>query len=410
MLPAKVFLAIIALMARIRAYSIGIVSLSLLLVLAYELFGQVKRDDFRRTLTEKAGLTAADFNRLAAGETVVSLIETNDKQEVAVVGAAMIKLVRPVTLADLRASLSQKRGGDGSRFSDPPRITDLADLRLTKDDVKVLRKCKVGDCDLNLSESAIRLITALAAASDNDRLEQQTKIFTQILLEHLLAYQADGDRSLGEYANRGRKVILSAAHEKLLRDALLLKEVAPELAAELGRYPQEPTGRVETEFFWNTFDFGLKPMLTVSHVASYPAGGSTPGPLVIATKQIYASRYLDASLTLAMIVAVGDSANSETYLVFTDRSRSDALEGMFGSFARRVVRNEAVKRVEEIVGQAKARLEDPDPQAESTPVPPEDGILSRAISWATNPTALAVVAAAALLLIFLLRPMGRQGK
>jgi len=398
-----------AAMSRNRIFVSVIISIAALHGPAIDVFGQVKRDDLRRTLTEKSGMTAADLDRLAAGEVVVVPIETNDKQEVAVVGAARLGLVRAITIADLRSSLAPKRStevGDGAKFSTPPRIENLADMRLTEDDVEELEKCRIGDCDLNLSESAIRRLIAVRDGATDNRRDRLTEAFAKVLLEHLQAYQASGDRALGEYVNRRKKVSLSEAHQKLLRDALLLEEVAPDLAAELLRYPNDPSGSVESEFFWSTFDFGLKPMVTISHVLSFPADGATPRPLTIATKQIYASRYLDASLTLAMIVLVGDAAPYETYLVFTDRSRSDALEGMFGGFARRVVRNEAVKRVQELVATAKSRLEAP-LQPEPTPAPPEKGTLTRITEWITSPWGL-IFAAAALVILFLLFRRGRR--
>ncbi|MGD9590238.1 MAG: hypothetical protein AB7Q37_12130 [Pyrinomonadaceae bacterium] len=393
-------------MFRIRRFAIIAASFAMLVGAALAVHGQIKREVFRSNLTDKAGLTAADLGRLAAGEAVVAAIETNDKQEVAVIGVVRVTSKRSLSIEDLRSSLSPRQNsevGAGEQFSTPPRIEDLSRIRLRDDDIEELLKCEVGNCDLNLSESSIWRIRDAAAQGDGQIKDKLTNIFAQVLFEHLSAYQKAGDSALGDYANRGRKVVLSDAHAKLFRDTLFLSETAPSLYEALARFPAGDQSAVASEFFWSTVDFGLKPMITLSHLSYYPAGPQPSDVLVVATKQIYASRYLDASLTLALIVAVGDAEKKEMYLVFTDRSRSDALEGMFGSFTRRVVKTEAVKRVTDIVATAKARLEQTEhPAAPDTPEPAADTMLSRAIGWISTPLGIAAVAAAILLLGFIL--------
>ncbi|MBK9155580.1 MAG: hypothetical protein IPM25_15455 [Chloracidobacterium sp.] len=393
-------------MPRCRILVLAAVSIAVLLGASRAAPGQITQDVFRRTLTDKAGVTAADLERLSAGEAVVAAIETNDKQEVAVIGVVRIAPKRPLSIEDLRSSLSPRQNtevGAGEKFSTPPRIEDLSEVRLTDDDVEELLKCELGNCDLNLSESSIRRIREAASQGDGQIKDKLTQVFAQILFEHLLAYQKAGDSALGDYANRGRKVRLSDAHAKLFRETLFLSKAAPPLNEALARFPAGDQAAVASEFFWSTVDFGLKPMITLSHLSYYPSGPEPSDVLAVATKQIYASRYLDASLTLALIVPVEDGEKKETFLIFTDRSRSDALEGMFGSFTRRVVKTEAVKRVTDIVATAKTRLEQTDrPAATVTPEPAADTMLSRAIGWISTPLGIAAVAAAILLLGFIL--------
>src|ERR1035437_8151582 len=64
-----------------------------------------------------------------------------------------------------------------------------------------------------------------------------------------------------------------------------------------------------------------------------------PGQAVIASKQIYASHYFDASLGLtAAIDDPGAAAGPGMYLVHLNRSRIDLLRGFFGGLRRAFLR------------------------------------------------------------------------
>jgi len=74
---------------------------------------------------------------------------------------------------------------------------------------------------------------------------------------------------------------------------------------------------------------------SVTHVSIYVQ----PGRTVIASKQIYASHYFDASLGLT--AALDDSASapgSSMYLVYINRSRIDLLSGFLGGLRRAILR------------------------------------------------------------------------
>jgi hypothetical protein len=114
-----------------------------------------------------------------------------------------------------------------------------------------------------------------------------------------------------------------------------LGEFVPEFREYLAQYPSQPLPGVGEFFYWSTESFGLKPVASITHVYVYVQ----PGRAAIASKQIYASHYFDASLGLtAALDDPGDASNPGMYLVYMNRSRIDLLSGFFGGLRRVILR------------------------------------------------------------------------
>ena len=76
-------------------------------------------------------------------------------------------------------------------------------------------------------------------------------------------------------------------------------------------------------------------MSSVTHVSVYVQ----PGRAVIASKQLYASHYFDASLGLTAALDQGAGpVHPSMYLVYLNRSRIDLLAGFWGGLRRAIVR------------------------------------------------------------------------
>ena len=81
------------------------------------------------------------------------------------------------------------------------------------------------------------------------------------------------------------------------------------------------------------------------------------GPqILIASKQIYASHYFNASLALTAFVTV-PGATQGAYLVSENRSRADGLEGPFGKIKRGVVEKKALEGLKAILEHSQMTLE-----------------------------------------------------
>jgi hypothetical protein len=76
-------------------------------------------------------------------------------------------------------------------------------------------------------------------------------------------------------------------------------------------------------------------------------------------KQLFATRYLESSLAFTYLVSFRGNDATETYLVFTNLSKSDALTGAFGGVKHSLVEKAAFEGTSEMLSLAKYRLENP---------------------------------------------------
>ena len=97
----------------------------------------------------------------------------------------------------------------------------------------------------------------------------------------------------------------------------------------------------------------MAPFITVTHVTIVCPSTAT---CVMTTKDVYSSRYIDASL--AMTIATDSLASPAAfYLVYGNRSRANALKGGFSSLRRLLVERRARGSLEENLRTLKIQLE-----------------------------------------------------
>jgi hypothetical protein len=368
---------------------------------------QVPYGEFRKLLVKYARLTDAELATLDKGDVVSKLLEAEDKQEISAFGIVRMKALPKIGMQAFRDSISPKGSqtmANGGKLSEPPKIDDLSELVLEDGDFEELRKCRVGECDFNMSAEMIRRFQSEIDWGAADSRSKATTLMKQMLVAYAREYSTGGDSGLGRYDNRRRPVDLTASHRKLLTEALFIDELAPELLEFLRDFPSKTAADIDSSLHWSVVDFGLKPSIAVSHSAAYNETSGAEEQLFLATKQIYASRYLDASLTLTMLISVAAENGEDTYLIFSDRSRSDALTGPLGGFARSVTSNEAVERVTGLLEKAQLRLLTAARTIEEPIVPErEPGLTDRLVELAQRPIVWLGVLAAAGLILYLWR-------
>ncbi len=139
----------------------------------------------------------------------------------------------------------------------------------------------------------------------------------------------------------------------LLSRTPYMDTLVPGLSEHLREYPTRRLDGTEDLLYWSKEKFGFAPFITVTHVtiARDPAGDD-----VFTSKDVYSSRYFDASLTVT--VASDAGANSGAfYLVYINRSRANALRGSFAGLRRTLVDRRAKSSLEENLKALKLRLE-----------------------------------------------------
>ncbi|MEQ1643838.1 MAG: hypothetical protein ABL959_10370 [Pyrinomonadaceae bacterium] len=391
----------------VRILNVSIYLVLLLLVaLTSASPGQLPKDLFLNQLA--ATVTDSELTSLQNGNVLVKVLPSRDKREISVLGAVKLRDVRDIALARFRSGLSQKNNKavlGGGILSPEPGSQDLVGLTLDDRDIEKLKICTVGDCDLKLSAPMIRRFNTEIDWNSAEQKVQATEIFKTLLVDYVRDYLKRGDRALIEYADKRKPVRLADEYGAITEASVLVRSFAPELLEYLRKFPAVELPGTESRLDWSKVDSGLKPIITFTHSVGYSRRSQDDLFLTIATKQIYASHYIDASLAFTSFVRFGSGESAEEYLLFTSISRSDSLDGALSGMAHAVVEREAVQKAEDLLRNSKTRLEAKDPAAQRpADQDNESGIFARILELSQNVTvgilAVLVLAALALFLAF----------
>jgi hypothetical protein len=141
-------------------------------------------------------------------------------------------------------------------------------------------------------------------------------------------------------------------------DPITLKYL-PRLRRHLLGYPNSSPERFTDFTYWSKELVRRRPVVSITHVAIAPAVDQSPIAYAVASKQIYAMHYYDASLGLTLLVPDATAAEPATYVVYVNRSRIDLFEGVFGGMIRRIVAGRARGLVSEQLLRLQRVLADP---------------------------------------------------
>lgn len=312
-----------------------------------------------RLLQQRLGFTTGELAALERGAAPARSLRAEDRREIAAGGAvrvgvpAQFFLQRFVDIVSFKQSPIVRQIG---KFSDTPRRDDLAALTFDHADLEGLRSCRVGDCDIQLSAPQIRRIQGEVNWSRPDARAQANRVLRELLFEYVEAYSRGGNHSLLEYANE--KAVLRVGDE--------LKSLVAHSGQILGSMPAfgdmllnpASNARPNEEFiYWSKEQFGLKPVVSITHVIVYLPQRSDVPDVVIASKQIYASRYLAGSLAITMGIDASTQGAPAFYLAYANRTRPRAFPPLIGGLVRRVAQRQTRDGLEEQLLLAKGRLE-----------------------------------------------------
>jgi hypothetical protein len=306
-------------------------------------------------------LTAADYVKLNAGESIVELLPADEK-EVAV-RAITQTAAPPSRLIEWTRHIEELHKGRYvsaiGRFSQPPRMADLEGLSLDDEDLTDLRRCRPGRCGVKLSDAEIaRVREAIAAAgADWQRTIQDT--FRGIVLARAEAYLAEGHAPAVSYHDAKRQVMLDSEFAAIASEVALLHPRLFPLTNYLALYPKGEMSDVESFLYWSKETLGAKPIVSITHVVMMEGRGERRNEALVARKLVYASHYILASLSFTAISAPPDG--TQQYLVYLNRSRSDVFSGLFGGFIRRTIARRLRAEAPQALQALRQRLESAPP-------------------------------------------------
>lgn len=282
-------------------------------------------------------VTADEREALDRGEVIGRVLPARDR-ELAIFAVAALNVPadrivdRARNIADFKQSPFVLQI---QRFSDPPRLEDLARLTLDRVDVEAIQRCRPGRCKVKLGADEMRTLQRVAASSRGDRAALDAA-FRALVLERVHAYLARGHRGLPEYRDHAKPVNLAETFSTLLKRFPFLGWRVPEVQRYLDDYPEAPLAGAESFLYWSKEKVALKPVVSVTHVTIVRGNGRPALPdVLVVSKQVFGLHYTDASLGLTALLA--DGASSRQYLAYVNRTFVDGLEGPLGGLKRLIV-------------------------------------------------------------------------
>ena len=306
-------------------------------------------------------LSAADLRELRAGTAVVKSLEAGARQEMAALGVVSIDLRSDEFITRFR-DIEKFERGPGiphlGRFSNPPRIEDLASLTLPPEDVKALQRCRPGDCNLKLPAEAMNRLRAEVNWASPAAAREANEAMRRFLLELVLAYQTRGNEALGRYDDGPQPLPIAEQFSALLAQPSVVPVQIPALLTYLRDFPRNRPKDAEEFFYWANVEFGLKPTIRISHVVIQPLSGAPSNvSYAIAIKQLYASHYFHTTLELRFLINRTTSDKRGFYLVSVIRSRNDGMTGFTGSLLRPVINRRGRSGVRRYLEYVKGQME-----------------------------------------------------
>ncbi len=344
-------------MARI----LGSIVVCLWLLWAAEAWTQAP-DTLYDFLQQQMGLSAADFSALRQGRVVGTVPTALNPREIAAFGVVRVNApIRTLAgaLVDIETYMRGEAVLESGRFSNPPALADLKGLTVQDADLDALRVCRVGNCGLKLSAAMIERLHREVPWSAADWRAQATARLKQMLVDYVTVYLHDGTAALAEYVDKALAVKLADETRSLVSASPYLKDHAPEFLGHLGRpattAPLAGTTRV---IYWAKEQFGFKPTITISDVTTYQPGAGPAGTILVATTQLYATHYFEASVALTVATTTGGPPAQPGFdLLYMHRSRIDSLRGGFVGLKRFTAGRRLRNRLEAILQQHKTHVE-----------------------------------------------------
>ena len=255
-------------------------------------------------------------------------------KQIGVIAASAIAISPDAFISRVRAAGGLKSPDAlGGRFDDPPALENLARLSLDAGDLDRLRRCRPGDCRLNLSDHEISAVRQALATILGGGASQANQVFREVVLDRARRYQSGGLKSLPDYHDRREPVRPAVIFSEILQQTPYLKSDVPGIAAYLEQFPFGDTAGSESSLQWSRVMMNDKAVVMVTHLSIFrPQPGPRVPTVLVAGKQVYASRYMNGELTLTMLFA--GTGGSPGYLVHVHRSQLDELEGTFSGLKR----------------------------------------------------------------------------
>jgi len=317
--------------------------------------------DLQAYFTDYIGLTVDQIASIRGGQAITKVLASRSPAEIFLFGAIHIEST-PEEYLELSRDFARLRTVLGylalGQFTNPPQLSDLRGFGFDSDEVKMLKSCQPGNCQLQLPSSYIEDLQRTVDWSAPDVEERVNQILQTTALNLLIAYQCEGDRILGTYNDKRNPTDVARQFEYMLSYWRALPRYLPDFYNCILAYPKGKSENVEDSFYWAKVKFGLKPTLRVVHVLTRKSERRGEPVYAIAEKQLYSSHYFETALDLTFCIRDrGEPKRPGFYLVKVMGSEQAGLTGMKGSMVRKVAVGRSASSLQESLIVIKETLE-----------------------------------------------------
>jgi hypothetical protein len=272
---------------------------------------------------------------LRSGRTIVRLLDAVGPAHLVVFAASHIDVTPQRFAEGIRNSPRLWVGPKVPRtgtFGNPVRAEHVARMTLDRDDVRALLGCRQGDCDVKLSSSEMARIQAQISSSGREWETAVQREFRQIVVDRISRYRRGGLSALESFRDHDPPIAPDEAFSRLRSHAETMRRLAPELIDYLDKYPRVPLPPDSEEFlYWLETVHPPKPTIQAWHVTMrrYPSSGVAE--VVVISRQIFATHYVNGALALTALVR---DASGRRYMVYLNRVSADGLTGFLSGVKR----------------------------------------------------------------------------
>jgi hypothetical protein len=312
-------------------------------LLGFEQFG-VRLDD-------------ADLEDLRRGRVVVKMLEPRRDSELAVFAASRIDVSPRRFVEALQHSATLWRGTKVPRtgtFSSPPQVSDIATMRLPAEDIDALRRCRPGDCEVKLATAEMARVRAAIAANPGDWRSSAQAAFRALILARMRRYSERGLAGLQTFNDHRELVTPSVAFSQLTAGSEGSAGAVRPLVDYFSRYPVAPVRPRAEHMYWLEVVDSPKPTIQAAHMVIDRCTGGSAIEVVAASRQIFATHYVNASLTVTALVR---GPTGERFMVYVNRSSVDGLGGFLSGVKRVFIRGRVRRAARAAVEHLKRRIE-----------------------------------------------------
>src|ERR1700747_3409522 len=238
------------------------------------------------------GLHEDQITAIRSGKAVARIVESRTPDEVFIFGSVYVRST-PEEYLKLASDIAELRKLPNylaiRKFSDPPQLSDLEGFTLEPEDIKQLKSCEPGHCDVQLPSDAMDAFKQSVNWSAPDATNQVNRLGQKMALVALQRYMQGGDAALGTYRDKDHPAEVAEVFRSLLSRSKALPVYLPDLDRYLLDYPAAESENIQSELYWEKVNFGLKPTLRMVQAIVYRGPHSTDPAYAIAEKQLYAS-------------------------------------------------------------------------------------------------------------------------